>query len=365
MIYLRTACLAAALMFYAVEQTVAQVNTVSYKGWQQAYAIGNEQARMIVVPAVGKIMSFAAGDGENLIWNNDTIAGMPLNQAGRLEPTFGWANYGGDRFWVVQQHDIAQLTKGKRWPPDTVLEGLPWEALIDSSGTLQLKSGISQESGVQAQRSFQRVPDVPMIHITQSITATTDKLIRPLNLIQNVTAIKKPDAVIFKIPSESNFKYGPLENSAYPTGVSRKTKPGQRQTLDEILSIMQDYAYVSQSKTGQTGKIYTDIRSGWVSCILGDQLLVLLFKYYPDHYYPDGGSTMEIYVSDSYFEIELLSPATVLRPHEKIQFDIYYAVTHLKTDDLMSLDTAIKCEKIANGLLARCQFPSEVFLNQD
>lgn len=362
MIHLKSIYLVAILLLVVVCQANSAVKKINYKGWEQSIELGNKPLRMVVVPSIGKIMSFSSENGKNLIWNNDKIAGLSLTEASHLEPIFGWANYGGDRFWVVQQHDIAQLAQGKRWPPDPVLEGKPWKVRIGQTGTLQLESKNSNTTGIKAQRIFEMVADTPMVCIKQTITAINTQRIRPLNLIQNVATINKPDAIIFKIPNASHFRYNPLENSTYPKGISRKTKPGKSDELSKIMKIKEDYAFVFQSKEGASGKLYTDIRSGWICSLYSNQAFFLLFKYYPNHYYPDGGCTMEIYVSNSYCEIELLSPATVLRHHEKIRFDIYYAITQLQTNDALSVETALRCEKVAEDLLTKCTFPPEVFL---
>jgi hypothetical protein len=343
----------ALFIFLSCHWTNAGVKRLNYKGWPNAIELSNDKVRMVVVPAIGKIMAFSFTDDEkNVIWNNPKTVGMTLAEAGATEPIFGWANFGGERFWVVQQADNAQLRSGKRWPPDETFDGAPWKSRTEKSGALVMTSGLSRECGVRAWRKFELADSLSMVVIRQEISAVDGVRKRPLNLIQNVTVVNKPDVVIAKLAEDTHFRYRPLEKSIYPDGVSRKSFPRKKEDFANVLTVKDGYAFISQPSTGGSGKIYADIRSGWICAIYGNTAFFQLFKFYPDGFYPDGGCSVEVYIS-SYFELELLSPATVLRGREKISSSIAYAMKTLKAADPLSVEAAKECETYALDFLKK------------
>ena len=78
-----------------------KVEAVDFHGWQ-AMALRNGRVEVVVVPAIGRIMSLAfAGDGG---------AFDPLWRHGQLGPSLppdenGWINFGGDKAWPAPQAD--------------------------------------------------------------------------------------------------------------------------------------------------------------------------------------------------------------------------------------------------------------------
>ncbi|MFA6569337.1 MAG: hypothetical protein WCS96_14090 [Victivallales bacterium] len=329
----------------------AEMENADYKGWKDAVKCSNGAIALTVVPSIGKIMGFSLVNGENIIWNNKELEGLLLKDAAAKEPMFGWANFGGDRFWVVQQSDNAQLRGGKSWPPDEVFDGAPWACKADGSGALIMESRPSIEAGVKAWRKIELDSLSPMTVMRQKITAVDGVRKRPINMIQNVTTINRPDMVIAKLAKETCFKYSPLEKSPFPNGISPLTFP--KESLSRFLTVKDGYVFLSQPEKGFTGKFYADVKDGWICAIYGDTAYFQLFKYEPESYYPDGGCSVEVYVSD-YFELELISPAKTLRPGEEISFDVAWAVEKIGIQD--SLETAKKCEEHAKKLLKKSRF---------
>jgi hypothetical protein len=333
-----------------------EVQRLDFMGWPNAIQLSNGHFAVVVVPQVGKIMSLAVSGKENIVWNNPDLAGMPLAEASAHEPVWGWANFGGDRFWVVQQADNAQVSGGKPWPPDTVFDGERWKYEVQEDGSLILESGESPRGGVKAWRrlSFGSAPNLLLIH--QKITAVRKSGMRPLNLIQNVTALRNPEMVIFKMPGETHFPVNPRAGaqSPFPNGVGPLTFP-KGDDFHKFFASEGGYGFLTQPEKGFTGKIYLDLRTGWLAAVYGNQVYLQIFRYVPDAYYPDGGCSAEVYVSD-YFEIEVLSPADVLKEGESIDFDIGWATHEIDVNGKTRVEIAAQCEELAQAFLKKAGF---------
>ena len=194
-----------------------------------------------------------------------------------------------------------------------------------------------------------------LLLIRQRIKAMDGDFMRPLNMIQNVSSVRRPDMVIAKLSPDSHFKYSPLLKSPIPNGVGSSTFPKDA-NLDKFMAVEGGFAFLSLPSTDFTGKFFADVSSGWICAIYGDQAFFQLFKYQPRQYYPDGGCSVEVYVSPYYFELELLSPARTLKPGEEISFDIAWGVTKLKDAKANRLKLAAECEALAATMLNKCHF---------
>jgi hypothetical protein len=333
-----------------------QARTLVFQGWPGAIELFNGSLSVVVVPQIGKIMNISATGKENIVWNNPSLSGLSLQDAAAREPVWGWANFGGDRFWVVQQSDNAQVSGGKPWPPDEVFDGEAWNCQLSEDGSLVLESGASPQSGVKAWRKMAFGPDPNLLLIRQKITAVGKPGLRPLNLIQNVTTLRKPDMVIFKMPRETHFPTNPRAGaeSPFPRGVGPLSFPKGKE-FEKFFASEGGYGFLSQPEKGFTGKIYLDLRTGWLAAVYGNQVYLQIFRYVPGAYYPDGGCSAEVYVSD-YFEIEVLSPADVLDEGESIDFDIGWATHEIAVQGKTRTEIAAQCEELAQGFLKLARF---------
>jgi hypothetical protein len=93
---------------------------------------------------------------------------------------------------------------------------------------------------------------------------------------------------------------------------------------DRLIEI--DHSKVQPAPAGQSGrlddesKIGVDTAQGWVAYLLDTTLLLKRFPHHPAATYPDGGSTIEVYSSHEFIELEHLGPLTTIKPGESITF---------------------------------------------
>jgi len=122
--------------------TAAVAEEVTWRGWP-AVRLANDEVEAIVVPAIGRVMSFklaGSGEGGNVLWTNPQIEGV------LPEPGPNWQNFGGDKAWPWPQNARADAEgwPGQNWPPPFPFRGFPYEAeLVDGGVVLRLDAGES------------------------------------------------------------------------------------------------------------------------------------------------------------------------------------------------------------------------------
>ena len=55
-----------------------KVEKVDYLGWKDAIEINNGEVKLIVVPAIGRIMHYSYLDGDNILWSDPQFHGKVL-----------------------------------------------------------------------------------------------------------------------------------------------------------------------------------------------------------------------------------------------------------------------------------------------
>jgi hypothetical protein len=113
--------------------SVARIERFAWGGWAEAYRLSNGDAALVVVPAVSRILHYGFAGGENLLWQNASVAGRPPDAE-------QWTNYGGSKTWIWPDHEWPTRT-GSAWPPPTDLPStIGSTAEVRGEGVLRLTS---------------------------------------------------------------------------------------------------------------------------------------------------------------------------------------------------------------------------------
>jgi hypothetical protein len=272
-----------------------QLKQVTYQG-RKAYRLSDGRSEAIVVPEIGRVMSYGFVGGPNLLWNN------PQKQFKEGE----WRNYGGDKTWPAPQ-SFWPVYVGRGWPPLPEWDGGPQTAEVVNDGRLRTTSAVAKNLGARIVREYSFGADGDLV-VAQTIEKVHGA---PMLLsVWNVAQISAPQAVFLPTNPESAYK-----DNFYWWGKSNV--PSVVTPLSPTLLQVRP-TYVAPFSNGY--KIGVDSTVASIAAMWGDTAF-LIRTARPKGSYPDGPETagfpVELYDSGAteteqhYIEMELLSP---LRP---------------------------------------------------
>jgi hypothetical protein len=279
------------------------VTREDYRGWPDTYRLANGRIEAAVLTAVGpRIIELKAAGGKNLFYVRDAEAGGQ----GEAE----WIFRGGWRLWIAPEQRATTYA----------LDNAPAKAEVLGNGTLRVSGPPQPEAGIQKVIEVSLDAAEPCLHLVSRIRNVSAQ---PLTYAAWSLSVMRPGGRAF-VPLD----VGPLE--AFDAtrmlrlwSYAELTDPRYR-FADRLVEI--DHANVRPAAAGQTGrrddesKIGVDSSQGWAAYLLDGTLYLKRFPHAPAAQYPDGGSTIEIYSSAEFLEVEQLSPLTALQPGEEIVF---------------------------------------------
>lgn len=288
------------------------VEQVTYNGWRGAWRIHNDKCEIVIVPQVGRVMSFARVGGKNVLWNNDAIQGQTV-----LRDDHEWHNFGGDKVWPTQQDWWERYTDRKGWPPPYFSDAAPQTA-EPIEGGVRMTSPKSPEFGTRTIREFVMDPDKPLVYVRQWFKKEDGMPVAMT--FWTVTQVRTPDYAL--LPSSPVIDGRPYK--ALGEVVPSRLKIG-----DGCVSIRNDAQKPQKIGTAAAGQ------SDWVAAVFGDELFIESRRVGTvKAEYPDGNSQGEIYTAPvrdgSYVELELLSPLRDLKPDETLRDDVVWQIVRLK-----------------------------------
>jgi hypothetical protein len=296
----------------------------------QAYRLANEHISAVIVPALGRVMSFSRPGGDNWLWS-----GMTPSADGKFTSPLSWSNWGGDKTWLAPQSNWLALA-GRTWPPDPTWgdpAAGPHVGRVLPSGGLSVTGPVSPLSGLRVLREY-RLEGAELV-----ITQTAENVSGPARTVAlwSVTNVDPPEATFF-VPSPQ---------SAHADGYCdyRADQPPLRVTRQAGLLIV-------KSGTTHVQKLGFDTPWAALAVQRGRELFVQRAEH-PAGTYPHGahgvGSSAEYYDSGTgagvpkpYVEVELLGPLTTLAPGQKTTLTVRWRLEPLPdnftaTDEQLSV----------------------------
>ncbi|MCS7254249.1 MAG: DUF4380 domain-containing protein [Armatimonadota bacterium] len=295
----------------SIATSQVKVEQISYRGWDDSYRITNGIVEVVVVPKIGRIMSYRFVGGENILWENEKWFGKLRADAKPNE----WANFGGDKVWPGPQNQWKEVM-GRSWPPDEAFDGGECTAneLVDG---VELVTPVSPHYGAWLVREIRLSADSTRLTIKQRL----EKLRLPIvdMLIWSVTQIRSPDLVLLPIDPKSKFENG------FTILGGGDVEPQYRRREGNFLLVRRHPLIPT--------KVGTDSTECWLASFHGNVLFTQHAKFVKDAVYPDGGCTVEVYTNPDelpYVELELMSPIFKLGLGEEAQFDISWQLHKLE-----------------------------------
>ncbi len=300
-IFPRAALFVTALVPFSISKTQAQeatsalckdgqcqpaISALQYQG-RRAYKLTDGRAEAIIVPGIGRVMSFGKVGGPNLLWN---LAGSPASK--------GWKNYGGDKTWLAPQSSWKVFHGSDNWPPDSAFDGTPQRVEVVSGGKLRLTTPLSV-SGFRLTRLMYFNARGEFV-IEQTARKERGAPLRAG--LWSITQVVPGDATFFATNSQS----------AYPNGYFKIQGRGEKQQISSPAPGLLRITPIA----GDDGiKFGVDAP---VSSLISvrDGVAFLQKSDKPEGTYPDGASgagfPTELYVNGDaknfYCEMEILGP---------------------------------------------------------
>ena len=205
------ACLAvlSANIAHAAPKPVT-VTRLTWHGWPGSLRLSNGIVEALVVPAIGRIMSFGfVGHPEtspifvNKEWDGKTIADA--------DPTT-WAAFGGDKLWPSPQSEWPRHNV-RAWPPDQTFDGDPETAQIVPGGVRLVTPG-SVAFAARAMRTITMKPGQPRLYIAQALIKDPDAANPPAPLpprdgfplgLWSITQTRGDGTVFLPLPTGGPF----------------------------------------------------------------------------------------------------------------------------------------------------------------
>jgi hypothetical protein len=302
---------------FALLATAVQVQTATappvtvepqpYHGWNDALRLRNRHVEVIVVPEVGRVMSFRFLDGENVFWEDralDGKRGLPRGDQ--------WVNFGGDKTWPAPEAEWKDYTGYNQWMPPPGFDGEPASARREA-GAVILISPVDRFYGTRALRRIALAPDAAVLTITTTYERVSGA---PAKIgIWVITQFKDPVAVYLPIPRTSSFPHGHF--------VFRDTPWPQLTRHEGLIRVTRDPK--ANHKLGSDAD-----RMLWV----GETAMCLVESpRVAGAEYPDRGASAEVYTNSdpkTYVELETLGPLKTMKTGDRIQQTNTYTLLRRK-----------------------------------
>lgn len=302
----------------------SSVSEIEYRGWKNSIQITNGHARLVVVPAIGRIMHYGLAEGGNILWSDPSLHGQKLsgepnkNEAGR----YIWTNFGGDKVWPNEQGDFKKIN-GYSWPPDHWFDGGAHEIKILHDGVV-ITSPVSDYNGARSVREIRLAPTGTRVMIHQRIEKKKKARVEPIRYtIWNVTQIVPPQQVLYRLNPLSQFYLG---YHAFES--NRETAIRNFRVEGSVGVFVPDES--NCQKTGADS-------DHWLAAVVDNIVIAQFFDRDATRTYPDGGLSAEVFTCPEYTELELLSPLTYLEVGQVLQNSIAWEL-HYLADDFKSVE---------------------------
>jgi hypothetical protein len=301
-----------------------RVERIDFQGWTDAWKISNAACELVIVPQIGRVMSFHLAGQKNVLWINDRLAGKTVPAEDGQ-----WHNFGGEKVWPTQQSLWPKYT-GVAWPPPYPYDSGPASAEALSDG-LRLTTAFDPHFGARVVREFHLDPIRPVVHVRQYHAKSAGEPL-PMTL-WSITQVRTPQFAM--LPAGVEVEGKPYLNLYPPIALRHVAVQGGIVSLHNDEKMDQKIGIVPRA-----GR-----QDGWVAAVFDDrQMLVLSHRIRPDGAYPDGGCAAEVYTapakSGSYVELELLGPMRTLKTGETLSDDAVWTLVPLDASAAADPDRA-------------------------
>lgn len=274
------------------------IRRIDYQGWPSTYCLSNERLELYATADVGpRIVDFRLSGAANVFYlRPDETGGTREEQ---------WMFRGGWRLWAAPEERT--LT----YAPDND----PCAARVEGPNRLYLTGAPQWQAGLQKSVEITILPEQPRVSIISRLTNVGST---PLRCAAWSLSVMRPNGRAL-IPLDPG-------NPAAFASLRRLNLWSYASWQDPRYSFADNLITVNHAVVGppsasrvngrraDESKIGVDSPKGWAAYLDAELLYVKRFPHVTGAAYPDGGSTIEVYSSAEFLELESLSPLTTLQP---------------------------------------------------
>ncbi|HEX8550330.1 MAG TPA: hypothetical protein VF681_02115 [Abditibacteriaceae bacterium] len=293
-----------------------------------AFRLTDGRSEAIVVPSLGRVMSYGLLGGENWLWNSPE----PVVNYG------GWNNWGGDKTWPAPQSDWGRFgDNNKTWPPPAAWDAMPHSAQVikDNKLGLALRTTSAVALGIDARliREYRfENGEFVVTQIIEKRKGAPEKI-----AIWNIAQVKFTDAIYMPLNADSVYKNNWVWQSA------KLPEANVRNVSDTLLEIRP-----ATYKQGKHPKIGADSDVAALLAVKNGMALRLRASR-PNGAYPENTPLM-VYVngfaSEPYAELELSSPILEFKAGSRWKHTVRWSLIALKNQGIDNADLHFEAEAL-------------------
>ena len=289
-----------------------EVTEIEYHGWK-ALRMANGLVVVVAVPEIGgRIMEYKL-NGHPFLWTNPEEYGRTY-PAPKTESERTWHNFGGYKVWPAPQSEWG----GPGDPVGSELDGGKWTGEIVKQtgqvGEITLTSPPDPAvTGLQVTRTVKLFAGTTRVEVGETFANVSDRDIEWS--VWDVTQVPGSLRADVEVSNESRIYFPLNPKSKFETGYTHLIDSPEG---DGQFSVMDDLGLMRVSYEKRLGKVGADSFAGWIAHTDEIHNMAYIKRFDPAKLrdYPDKGSVVEVYTSDSlsYMEVEVLSPLMKLKP---------------------------------------------------
>jgi hypothetical protein len=264
---------------------------------QSPIALQNGEVKLIVDPRIGRMVYFGRPSGPNLLWTDPYAPATAAKETGGLAL---WMNWGGDKLWYGPQ-SLWPSQIGRRFPPDSVFDGQPWNVISQDRNQVVIESRESPSIGGRLLRTITLHGAEPIVDFDNAFIRTQPSAI-PIQL-WTVSQVMTPDRCMLDVLSDVPSGDCPIVAMGPPLVPAAKVIHSRNAQWMEFKPSAEP-----ETKVGTFGN--------WVASASNDAF-VQISRYQPGMPYPER-SSVQAYTNGKWVEIETVSPMVFPRVGETV-----------------------------------------------
>ncbi|MDD2629215.1 MAG: hypothetical protein PHV61_03490 [Limnochordia bacterium] len=264
-----------------------------YAGWQNCLHLCNGKLELAVTTDVGpRIIHVGLPGGPNEFAVNK-------EQAGKTEQE-EWCIFGGHRLWHSPEYI------NRTYYPDS--KKVSYREVRNGVVVTQ---DVEPNTMIRKEMEILLSPDTPRVKVIHRLSnvGVWDVELAPWALsVMDVGGV-----AIIPQPTKAHPE-GKLPNRTLTLWPYTDMQDSRVFWGSQFITVQQDPSMEAPFKLGISAN------DGWTAYANNDHLFVKMFDYDDESFYPDGGSSVEIYTCDWMLELETLGPLTLLSPDETVEY---------------------------------------------